>query len=77
MASRLYQTGIPCDRHPVYISELERGVKIPSLETILRISEALDISPGDLINLSFRSGQNETSEIRNQIMVLLNQANPT
>ena len=34
-----------CDLHPVYIGQLERGEKNASLESILRISRGLDISP--------------------------------
>lgn len=34
-----------CDLHPVYIGQLERGEKNASLESILRISKGLGISP--------------------------------
>ncbi len=34
-----------CDLHPVYIGQIERGEKNASLETIVRISKGLDISP--------------------------------
>lgn len=34
-----------------FISLLERGLRNPSLSTILQISEALDIEPGNLISL--------------------------
>lgn len=34
-----------CDLHPVYIGQLERGEKNASLETIVRVSRGLDISP--------------------------------
>ncbi|MBE6901427.1 MAG: helix-turn-helix transcriptional regulator [Ruminococcaceae bacterium] len=34
-----------CELHPVYIGQLERGEKNASLETIVRVSKGLDISP--------------------------------
>lgn len=34
-----------CDLHPVYIGQIERGEKNASLESILRISKGLGISP--------------------------------
>lgn len=39
-----------------FISELERGVKGPSLLTILRIARALDVLPGDLVNEAAQEG---------------------
>jgi transcriptional regulator with XRE-family HTH domain len=33
-----------------FISELERGLKGPSLLTILRLARALDVEPGILVN---------------------------
>ena len=34
-----------CELHPVYIGQLERGEKNASLETIIRVSKGLEISP--------------------------------
>ena len=34
-----------CDLHPTYIGQLERGEKNASLETIMRVSAGLNISP--------------------------------
>lgn len=39
--------------HSVYISALERGTKNPTLRTILKIAEALDIPPWALIYQAF------------------------
>lgn len=33
-----------------YISKLERGKKYPSLGTLVRIAEALEVSPGDMLD---------------------------
>jgi len=34
-----------------YISDLERGVKYPSINTLIRIAKALDVRPGELLNV--------------------------
>ena len=41
--------GFESGYHRTYISQLERGVKSPSLKTIFRISEALTIAPSTLM----------------------------
>jgi len=38
-----------CGSHKPFISELERGVKVPSLTMILRLAEALDCSVYDMV----------------------------
>ena len=43
------QLGFESGYHRTYISQLERGVKSPSLKTIFRISKALSIPPSKLI----------------------------
>lgn len=43
--------------HRTYISQLERGVKSPSLKTIFRISAALKIQPSTLIQRIEASGK--------------------
>ncbi len=43
------QLGFESGYHRTYISQLERGVKCPSLKTIFRISEALAVRPSKLI----------------------------
>jgi transcriptional regulator with XRE-family HTH domain len=35
--------------HRTYISQLERGQKSPSIQTIFQLARALDINPSDLI----------------------------
>lgn len=37
------------DLDRAYMSELERGLKNPSLETIFRLADAMDVSPVELI----------------------------
>jgi len=44
-----------CGSHKPFISELERGVKVPSLTTILRLAEALGCLVYDLVEV-FDSG---------------------
>lgn len=32
-----------------YMSDLERGMKVPSLTTILQLAQALNVAPGELL----------------------------
>ena len=41
----------------VYISEIERGIKMPSLETFIRIVEALEISADYVLRDELSSGK--------------------
>ena len=41
--------GFESDYHPTYISQLERGLKSPTLKAIVKISAALGIKASDLI----------------------------
>lgn len=41
--------GFAANLHRTYISQLERGLKSPSLDTLSRICKALDISVSDFI----------------------------
>ena len=68
------QLGELCDRHPVFISQLERGIKKPTLESILKLCKALKVTPGDLMNLAF-SSDSDNQTIKKQIMILLDQQN--
>ena len=43
------ELGFRSEVHRTYISELERGLKSPSLGTITRLSNALEVSPGALV----------------------------
>lgn len=38
-----------CDLDRTYISLLERGLRQPSISTIFKIADALDISPSELV----------------------------
>jgi transcriptional regulator with XRE-family HTH domain len=58
-----------CDRHPVYISELERGLKNPSIESIIRLCAALKTTPGNLMDLAFE--KNVTDRARKQFSRLI------
>ncbi len=35
--------------HPTYISQLERGLKSPSLQTLFNLASALSIKPSELV----------------------------
>jgi len=40
-----------------YISELERGLLLPSLETIFKLASELKIKPGDLVERVDQNGK--------------------
>lgn len=41
----------------VYLGEIERGVKMPSLKTFIKLVNALDVSADELIGLETKSGR--------------------
>ena len=43
------ELGFESDHHRTYISQLERGLKSPTLKAIVKISAALGIKASDLI----------------------------
>ena len=63
-----------CERHPVYISELERGIKKPSLDSILRLCRSLKVEPGELMDLTFNP-EPHSQAIKRQIIMIINQQN--
>lgn len=36
--------------HPTFVSNLERGYRVPTLTTVLRLAVALQVSPGTMID---------------------------
>jgi transcriptional regulator with XRE-family HTH domain len=38
-----------CDMERVYISKLERGMSMPSIETVFKIAEVFKISPDEFV----------------------------
>jgi transcriptional regulator with XRE-family HTH domain len=60
--------------HPVYISQLERGTKAPSLECVLKLADALETSPGEILNLAFLP-KGKSSDIKRQIIMMIVQQN--
>jgi transcriptional regulator with XRE-family HTH domain len=52
--------------HRTFVSDLERGIKTPSLTTIVKLAEVLKISPADLMNLVQAEAGEETSALAAQ-----------
>ena len=46
-----------CGSNRPFISNLERGVKVPSLTMVLRLAEALDCRVYDLVDVFEKSGR--------------------
>lgn len=36
--------------HPTFVSNVERGYRVPTLPTLLRIARGLDVKPGALVD---------------------------
>lgn len=55
----------------VYLSEIERGIKMPSLETFIRIIEALEISADYVLRDELSSGKEYTCmEITEKLLAI-------
>lgn len=39
-----------CDRHPTFISLIERGQRSPTLRTVFLLAAALDVKPSRLVS---------------------------
>ena len=59
-----------CNMHPVFISEIERGIRNPSLDTILKLAEGLELEPGELINMAL-GGSSAKQEMKRNILALI------
>ena len=59
-----------CKLHPVFISQIERGIKYPSFETILKLSKALKTTPGTLMNLAFGFSGERQAAMRQAVIAL-------
>jgi transcriptional regulator with XRE-family HTH domain len=60
--------------HPVYISQVERGVKTPSMEAIGNFAKTLGLTPGEFVYLSL-SPDTEIENLKKGIISLVNQQN--
>lgn len=49
--------GYLCDLHRTYISQVERGVKSPTIRTLRVVAAALGTTAGDLISAVERPGR--------------------
>ena len=38
-----------CELHPTYVSQLERGLKSPTLRVLFRLADAVGVSPASLV----------------------------
>lgn len=50
--------GLRADLHRTEIGMLERGIRLPRIDTVLKLAGALEIEPGDLLDgMAWRSGR--------------------
>ena len=55
----------------VYLGEIERGIKMPSLKTFIKLVNALDVSADELIGLETKSGRDSyTQKLSEQLQSL-------
>ena len=62
-----------CNMHPVFISEIERGIRNPSLDTILKLAEGLEVEPGELINMAL-GGSSAKQDLKRKVVALISRS---
>lgn len=55
-----------CELHVTYISQLERGLKSPSLTTLVLVGEALEVSAGELVIATEKKARPARSDTRSR-----------
>lgn len=50
--------------HRTYISQIERGLKSPSLSVIVRLAQALELAPSELVERATSQLNRQSSEQR-------------
>lgn len=64
--------------HPTYVGGVERGERNPSLESILKIARALEISPGQLFKFEgVKTSLNLDEQIVDEILGLVENLKPS
>lgn len=48
-----------CDLHPTYVSQLERGIKSPTVRVLCLLADALDMRPSALLAVAERRASKE------------------
>ena len=61
--------------HPAYLGQLERGEKCPNIDTLLKICNALNISPAKLLDFETEEGDS-VSVVRQRLEDTLNKLSP-
>lgn len=57
--------GFLADLHRTEIGMLERGIRLPRIDTLLKLAGALEIEPGPLLSgMSWRPGRREVGQFR-------------
>ncbi len=54
----------------VYLSQLERGQRLPSLQSLLRLAKLLKVKPGNLLDDTSQPDDSLLREIREQLQVM-------
>lgn len=50
---------LECELHPTYISQIEGGLKSPTVRTLFRIVKALDLKASDILNTMEKNMQGQ------------------
>lgn len=67
------QLALTADMAPSFVGEIERGTKKPSIESIEKLSNALDISVSELFNYDVNTCETNASCFEDKILIKLEQ----
>ena len=67
------QLALRADMAPSFVGEIERGTKKPSIESIEKLSNALEISVSELFNYNLDTCETNISSFEDKILVRLEQ----
>lgn len=71
------QLALTAEMAPSFVGEIERGAKKPSIESIEKLSNALEISVSELFNYNVETCETNISCFEDKLLVKLEQCSPS
>lgn len=71
------QLALKAEMAPSFIGEIERNTKKPSIESIEKIANALEISVSELFNYNIETCETNPSSLEQKLAVILEQCDDT